>query len=386
MYFAISNILPIAYIAFGTALAAMLWLLWPYRMRIRIGSSASSDDDETSAAPLPPVSVLIYACCNPESLEKMLPMVLEQDYPAEFEVIVVNDGSSSELSDVVKRLAHTHGNLYQTFVPEEAHNLSRKKLAVSLGIKAAKTDYVVLTTADCRPCSHNWLRLMARHFAEGKQVVLGWGRISGLKSAMEAFDQAATGVTWLSAASHGHPYRGTAMNLAYARKLFFDAKGFSRTLNLHHGDDDLFINQIATPGNTAVELSPKARMNASFHNPSKVWHDLKLRHTFTARRLPKGQSRLMGFSTLMMWVWLGAMATCAVFTIPNMLPSCILLLMIPALWVPLTLAWRRTGRVLGLRLRAPFLWWQMLWRWIPDIRAKMSCASAERRNYTWLQK
>lgn len=378
-----------AYAAFAVLAVAMIWLLVCYRRRI-VSVSAASETEEADAGEecvaLPPVSVIVYASYNVTDLEESLPLILAQEYPGEFEVIVVNDGSSSELSDVVKRLSHDYPNLYQTFVPEKAHNLSRKKLAISLGIKAARTDYVVLTDACGRPRSRRWLQLMARHFASGKEVVLGWGRISGLNSAMKAFDQVATGTTWLSAALAGHPYRGTALNIGYSRRLFFEAKGFSRTLNLHHGDDDLFVNQIATPENTAVELSPAARISARAEKPASMWREEKLRHAFTARMLPKGARRFMGFSTLMLWAWVAAAVVCMVFTIPNLLPGCVVLALGAALWIPLTLAWLRTGKALGVRLRPAILWWMMLWRWVPDLRARLKCTSAARRNYTWLQK
>lgn len=388
MYFSIYNILPVAYAAFAVLSLAMLWLLLCYRRRVASVSTAAREADAALPAggTLPPVSVIVYASYNAGDLEETLPLILAQEYPGEFEVIVVNDGSSSELSDVVKRYAHDYPNLYQTFVPEKAHNLSRKKLAISLGIKAARTDYVVLTEACGRPRSRRWLQLMARHFASGKEVVLGWGRISGLKSAMKAFDQVATGTTWLAAALAGNPYRGTALNIGYSRRLFFEAKGFSRTLNLHHGDDDLFVNQIATAENTAVELSPAARISARAENPAAMWREEKLRHAFTARMLPKGARRFMGFSTTMMWAWVVSAVVCVVFTIPNLLPGCVVLALCAALWIPLTMAWRRTGKALGVRLRPVILWWMMLWRWIPDLRARLRCASAERRNYTWLQK
>lgn len=367
----------------------MLWLLVPYRRRITL----KAPDDDAEAEPqrdgetkLPALSVIVYAAFNADDLEQMLPLVLRQEYPGEFEVIVINDGSSLDLADVVKRLQNEYPNLRHTFVPEEAHNLSRKKLAISLGIKAAKHDYIVLTTAGCKPASLQWLRLMGRHFAAGKQVVLGWSRISGLRKAMPAFDQIATGATWLSAALGRHPYRGTGNNLAYARKLFFDAKGFSRSMNMHNGDDDLFVNQIVTPDNTAVELSPGARMSVRYYDPLKAWREMKMNHAFTARFLPKGARIFMGFSTIMMWVWIAAIAVAAVFSIPNLLPSCLLILLIPALWIPLTKSWQTTGLTLGVRLAGALLWWQILWRWTADLKARFLCNRGERRNYTWWQK
>ena len=102
MYFSIYNILPIAYVAIAVVSVTMLWLLICYRRRIaRVSAAAEADthSDDTGGQ-LPPVSVIVYASYNAAELEETLPGILTQEYPGEFEVIVVNDGSCSELSDV----------------------------------------------------------------------------------------------------------------------------------------------------------------------------------------------------------------------------------------------------------------------------------------------
>ena len=407
MYISFDNILPIAWVAFGVAILAIAWLLTVYRSRLTLRRPAPAPDTDTEGCtdtdngidqesgtdkegdtgvpglPMPPVSVIIYACDNSRRLAAMLPLVLGQRYNGDFDVIVVNDGSSEAVNDVIKLVSAEHSNLHQTFVPVEARNLSRKKLAVSLGIKAARHDNIILTTAACTPASDRWLELMARHFADGKEVVLGAAAISGLKSAMTRFDEVAAMTTWLSAAQKGHPYRGTGWNLGYTRRLFFDAKGFSHSLNLHGGDDDIFINAIATPANTATELSPGALMTVGSSRPAEEARETKLHHVFTSRYLPKGARRVMGFSTLMMWVWCAAVATMLVFTIPNLIGVAAAPLMAAALWIPLTIAWRRTGALLGVRLPAATLWLLMLWRWVPTLAARLQCNRADRANFTW---
>lgn len=388
MYFSFYNILPVVWVCLGVALAAMMFLLTFYRRLTRL--RASGKCTAVPDAELPGVSVIIYARDNASDLRAMLPDILSQDYPkGKMEVIVVNDGSVDEVTDVVNYLGCEHSNLYITFVPDEAHNLSRKKLSISLGIKAARKEVAVLTTAGCRVASARWLREMAAPFTPsegGKEVVLGWARITGLKQAMLRFDQAARGVTWISAALHGRPYRGTGFNIAYRRSLFFEAKGFSRSLNLHNGDDDIFINQITNPSNTAVVLSKESVVTVRSQRPRAAYRDLRLRHCFTARRLPKAPRRMMGAGTLAMWTWLAAVVAGCVFSLPNWYPACLFAATIPALWIPLTVNWVRTGRTLGLRLNPALLWWEMLWRWIPDLRCKIECGSKKRRNFTWHQK
>jgi len=385
IYFSIDNILPLVWICVGVALAAMLWLLTFYRSRVSLKGETSKADADAGNE-LPAVSVVVYANDNAIALARMLPQVLEQDYPASVEVIVVNDGSVEEVTDVVNHLSVTHTNLYQTFVPDEAHNLSRKKLGISLGVKAAHNPYVVLTCAECEIGSAGWLRAMAGPFAKGKDVVLGFAYIAGLKGARNRFDEVLEGVKWLSAALRGNPYRGTGYNIGYSRKVFFDAKGFSRSLTFHYGDDDLFINQISTGDNCAVVLDGGSVLSVESHDPAKLFGELRLRHCFTARFLPKGTSRFFGFSSIMMWLWLAAVVVGIVFSLPNALPGCILLLSVPALWIQLGSVWRKSGARLGIELNPWLLPFVAMGRWTRTLRCKLMCGRASRRNYTWIQK
>ncbi len=50
-----------------------------------------------------------------------------------------------------------------------------KKLAVTIGIKAAKYDRLLFIDADCQPESNQWLRLMTEQFSDKISIVLGYG-------------------------------------------------------------------------------------------------------------------------------------------------------------------------------------------------------------------
>ena len=103
---------------------------------------AESDDSDMVYEP---VSVVVYSQDEAEALDKLLRDILTQDYPADMEVIVVNEGESSDVRDVVDMLKNEYPGLYLTNTPDGARNLSRKKLALTLGVKAARHSVVVHT-------------------------------------------------------------------------------------------------------------------------------------------------------------------------------------------------------------------------------------------------
>lgn len=228
--------------------------------RINLRSRKARREELHFTQELPPLSVIICAHEEVENLRRNLPAILEQDYP-QFEVIVINDGEKSESEDYLTQLENRYSNLYHSFVPDSSRYISRKKLAVTLGIRAARYDWLVLTEANSCPQSNQWLRLMARNFTSRTEVVLGYSGYERGRNWLHrraAFDNLFTAMRYLGFALAGSPYMGIGRNLAYRKSLFFDQKGFSAHLNLRRGDDDLFINQVARRDNTSVETAPAA--------------------------------------------------------------------------------------------------------------------------------
>lgn len=394
IYFSIYNVPAVVWVCLGLAVVCGTLLLTVYRNHVlvcaryadRLDGADETGRTDAGAETRPGVSVIVYADDNASALASLLPRLFSQQYAGAFEVIVVNDGSSAEVADVVKNHLATHKNLYQTFVPVEARNLSRKKLGISLGVKAAHQPYVMITSARCSVLSDRWLRDMTAPFAGGKDVVLGFAGINGLTRLADRFDEVATAAEWLTSAIEGKPYRGIGFNLGYKRALFFDAKGFSRSLTLHNGDDDLFISQIATKQNCGVALTGNSRVEVSFHNPCKALRDMRLNHCFTARMLAAKGGRMFGIGTLLLWIWIAATVTGVVFSLPNALYACVLVGMVPAVSVPLSLAWSRTAKALGVKLPAFGVPWPMMWRWVRNLRYALLCGNKSRHNYTWSQK
>jgi cellulose synthase/poly-beta-1,6-N-acetylglucosamine synthase-like glycosyltransferase len=231
-----------------------------------------------------PVSVIICARNEAENLEKYLPIVLTQNYK-DYEVIVVDDGSSDETEYVLKRLQMQFSHLRYTKIHEDKKFTHGKKLAVTLGIKAAKHDILVFTDADCKPVSNLWLQKMAENFTEGKELVLGYGGFyprRGLLNKYIRFDTLIIAMQYFGYAICGFPYMGVGRNIAYRKSFFYKTAGFSNHLHLLSGDDDLFVNENATRKNTAVEFSKESHTRSDPQPSLKMWLQQKKRHLTTA--------------------------------------------------------------------------------------------------------
>ena len=267
--------------------------------RIHTHNLAVGKDEVHVGRELPPLSVVICARNESENLRRNLPAILKQDYP-DFEVIVINDGSTDESEDLLSELEEEYPNLYHSFTPDSARYISRKKLALTLGIKASKYDWLVFTEADCTPVSDKWLRRIARNFTPSTDIVLGYSgyeRGKGWLHKRVSFDSLFTSLRYLGFALAGKPYMGIGRNLAYRKELFFKVKGFSTHLNMQRGEDDLFINQIANENNTRVETSPDSVIRMQPVERYKDWKEEKVSYMATARFYKGSQRWLLGLET-----------------------------------------------------------------------------------------
>ncbi|MCL2651191.1 MAG: glycosyltransferase [Candidatus Azobacteroides sp.] len=260
---------------------------------------------ETVEIPSPGVSVIISSKNESQNLAQFLPSILEQDYD-NFEVIVVNDGSTDESEEVLGKLERQYGNLYKTHIPVEAKNISHKKLALTVGIKAAKHDILLFTEANNQPLSKNWIKSMAGKFDSNTEIVLGFSRYNrwGFASNLAGFDNLLTGLKYLSKAIMKHPYMGIGTNLAYKKDLFFSKKGFSKYLKLQSGEDDLFINELANKTNTKVEISQESITQTNIES-FEIWKDIKICREVTQSYYAGNEIRLWRFEYLIRFLFWG---------------------------------------------------------------------------------
>ncbi|MGN0234735.1 MAG: glycosyltransferase [Paludibacteraceae bacterium] len=252
------------------------------------GATVSADSQDM---PAKGCSVIICARNERFNLEYYLQALLVQDYPA-YEVIVVDDESEDGTRAVIERFMNTDSRVRMTFVPKNARVGSSKKLALTLGAKAARYDYLLLTDADCRPESPRWISEMMRGFDNPKtDVVLGFGAYFQEKSALNRliqFDTLFNGLHYLGAAVCGHPYMGVGRNLAYRKEAFFRCGGFSDLMTLRAGDDDLLVNKMANKSNTAVVCSPESITWSMPEVSLRAWLRQKRRHLSVSPRYRAG--------------------------------------------------------------------------------------------------
>lgn len=275
----------------------LVYYLYLYRKPYRYLSKNNNDESkQLNKAQHPGISIVITAKNEAKNLSENLPFILEQDYP-KFQVIVVNNGSTDNSEDVLNNLQSKYiDKLYVTYLPVESEVVNSKKLALTIGIKAAKHDILLFTEADTKPLSNKWVNEYAKEFAKGMDVVLGGCQLkvcSGFYRKFILFDNLLFGLEYLSMALIKKPYSGVERNMAYRKDLFFKNKGFSSILNIEHGEDHLFINKIANSENTSVLISPESMVKSNIANSLSTWRSFKGKYLITKKHLNGFQNKIL---------------------------------------------------------------------------------------------
>lgn len=264
-----------------------------------------------------PISVVICARNEAHHLAQNLPGVLVQDYSTTHEVVLVNDNSEDETKYLIEEFNKSFKNLHPVTLSQEAKMINGKKFPLSIGIKSAKNEILLLTDADCVPASEHWMRLMQDGYDDGIEIVLGYGAYKkkpGLINKLIRFETFQTALQYFSYALAGLPYMGVGRNLSYKKEVFLRNKGFSSINQMPSGDDDLFINQVAHKKNTAIVIDKDAHTLSEPKTTLHDWMNQKYRHYTTSKYYKLSHATLLAFYAISQFLVYPILITSLLFT------------------------------------------------------------------------
>ncbi len=249
----------------------------------------------------PGITVIVCAHNELANLRALLPLLNAQHYP-DFEVLVMDDRSTDGTKAYLENHITNLNRVRFIRVDKEYAHITPKKYALTIALKKAIYPNVLLTDADCRPATEAWLDSMVNPLLmnKAKNIVLGFSpyeRRPGRLNLLIRSETLFTAVQYFSLALAGQPYMGVGRNLAYRTRTFFDNKGFYTHKNVLGGDDDLFINEVATGTNTAICLNPAA---FTWSIPKETWADWRIqkrRHLNVGKYYKTGHKIRLGLLT-----------------------------------------------------------------------------------------
>lgn len=242
----------------------VLWILSIMLMLhyARLGKISHTQSIESINYPsLPSVAVVIVAHEEADKLRKYLPLFLEQHYPSEYQVIVVDIHSSDDTLKLLEGLEENYPHLSHSTIPASARDISMQRLAMTLGMKMACTEWVVFTQADCFPESKEWLANFMNNDAQGKNAIIGLTKYAQCNSWLmkkRQFFRLWQQMLWIPFVVNHHPYRADDTLLAYRRDYFFGHNGFASDSKLQVGAATLLVNKNISFQQCAVSIGRKA--------------------------------------------------------------------------------------------------------------------------------
>jgi glycosyltransferase involved in cell wall biosynthesis len=241
---------------------------------------------QTSTPKRVPISVIVCAKNEEENVTNFVPLLAEQNYP-DYEIVLIDDASSDETLEIFEAFEKQYSNVKLVKVENNEAFWGNKKFALTLGIKAAKNEYLLFTDADCYPKTTEWIKEMSAQFTKEKTIVLGYGAYERIKGSflnkIIRFETLLTATQYFSWAKLGKPYMGVGRNMAYKREEFFKTNGFIEHMKIRSGDDDLFINEASNSKNTTICFTPESFTFSKPKTTFKDWFTQKRRHVATAK-------------------------------------------------------------------------------------------------------
>lgn len=276
------------------------------------------------------VTVIVAAHNEFKNLKALLPKLFEQDYP-KFEVLIVNDRSTDRTKRLLEDMMSVYPKLRSVTIIYTPDHVTPKKYALTLGIKVAKNDVILLTDADCIPKSNQWIKKMTAPVRENqKTFAIGFSGYEVKPSFLNKWIQFETMLTALFYFSFGFwkaPFMGVGRNLCYRKSFFMNVKAFRGIWHLQGGDDDLFVNQYATDKNAAIVLDPEAN---TISIPKESWQEYfiqKKRHMHAGKYYRGKDKQKIGlFSLSHALFWIGAIGLLFYFGLGQQLEQFLIVL------------------------------------------------------------
>ncbi len=270
-------------------LAATRWRVWGKAVSAAKAALSASADGEAhvKTADKPKVSIVIPACNDAANLETNLPKYLKQNYSGTFEVIVADENSSDDTLLVIQRLKEKYTNLRTTFIPSTARNIAPRKLAVTLGVRAARSEWVVVVNADCEPASPSWLENISNYFTDDTDFVGAYTNCEydhSSASRRAIFENLQQQAECEAFRCGGSVLGAEHCNVAFRKAWFLTHNGFAESLHIPFGEEAILANAHAEAERAVFPLSSNIKVTQE--TPSRTYSQtLRVQRAETRRHM-----------------------------------------------------------------------------------------------------
>ena len=195
------------------------------------------------------VSVIITSHNNAECLRRNLPSFLMQAYD-NFEVIVVDECSEDDTQDVLTEIQKDYPQLRCTRIFPDTKFRFTKKLAVNIGVLAAKHDILLFSEINCRPSSMYWVKTMESYFDENTAAVVGFANYDFTEQNVRNLRmfRFLRFIKMMVMVKNKKYIFGDGCNMAYRKSYYIKNRGFAKNSQSYLGYDNDMVNELSKFG------------------------------------------------------------------------------------------------------------------------------------------
>ena len=195
------------------------------------------------------LSIIIPARNEEQNIKACLDSICNQSYPKElYEVLVINDYSTDATAAIIKSYSEKNVQLISLQQITRGATLnSYKKKAIEIAIAQSTGEIIVTTDADCIVPA-NWLQTIASFYKQNDAAFIAmpvsYNCQNNFLEIFQSLDfMTLQGITGASVYKRIHSMCNGA-NLAYTKKAFYAAGGFTGIDDIASGDDMLLMHKI----------------------------------------------------------------------------------------------------------------------------------------------
>lgn len=249
----------------------------------------------------PSLAIVIAARDEEKNLPELFRALSSQEYPTnKVHFWIVDDDSSDNTLALIKEM-EKRDNRFHALKSDKTEEISSpKKRALNSAIRQIDSDWIVTTDADCMP-SPGWLRGLATYMEPDVGAIVGYVPLVGKGNPLQYLSM---GKSWSNAALNaagcglGFPFSAIGANFAFRRSVYVKLGGYGADANVASGDDDLFLQRIASKTDYRVHFAGDQRTFVKALAPEQG-RELKtqVRHMSVGTKYPPG------------WVLIGAIGS-----------------------------------------------------------------------------
>ena len=211
--------------------------------------------ENNQATPIP-ITIILSLRNEEVRVRNLIEKITNLTYE-DYQVIVINEFSEDNTLEILNVLAENNPRLKVTSLSQETRFL--EKQAINLGLKGAKSPWIVQITPDTNKIHPEWLHKFSGLTDQNTEAVIAYSNVEKTKGfrnlicRLEGFTQFMVSGAWTL---KGSPFVFSENNVLFKKSLYFDTQGFRNKLNRNFANLELIFNENFNSTNVKISTDP----------------------------------------------------------------------------------------------------------------------------------